>query len=82
MKIVLYGATGNSGQRILQELTTRGHEVTAVARNITKLSPTVKAVSDDLNNVDVIASEPGKILDFPAFNGLMRACLPKLGIRK
>ena len=56
MKIVLYGATGNSGQRILQELTKRGHEVTAVARNTSKLPPTVKAVSDDLNNIDAIAS--------------------------
>jgi len=56
MKIVLYGATGNSGQRILQELTKRGHEVTAVARNISRLPPTVKAVSDDLSNVDAIAS--------------------------
>ena len=56
MKIVLYGATGNSGQRILQELTKRGHEVTAVARSTSKLPPTVKAVSDDLSNVDAIAS--------------------------
>jgi uncharacterized protein len=56
MKIVLYGATGNSGQRILQELTKRGHEVTAVARNISKLPSTVKAVKDDLSNVDAIAS--------------------------
>jgi uncharacterized protein len=56
MKIVLYGATGNSGQRILQELTTRGHEVTAVARNIAKLSSTVKAAKDDLTNVDAIAA--------------------------
>ena len=56
MKIVLYGATGNSGQRILKELTDRGHEVTAVARNISKLPPTVKAVEDDLSNTDTIAS--------------------------
>lgn len=56
MKIVLYGATGNSGQRILQELTNRGHEVTAVARNTSKVPSTVKAVKDDLSNVDAIAS--------------------------
>src|SRR6202789_1688179 len=55
MKIVLYGATGNSGQRILQELTNRGHEVTAVARNTSKVPSTVKAVKDDLSNVDAIA---------------------------
>jgi putative NADH-flavin reductase len=56
MKVVLYGATGNSGQRILQELTNRGHEVTAVARNTSKVPSTVKAVKDDLSNVDAIAS--------------------------
>ena len=56
MKIVLYGATGNSGQRILQELTDRGHDVTAVARNISNLPSTVKAAKDDLSNADTIAS--------------------------
>src|ERR1700743_1242003 len=56
MKIVLYGATGNSGRRILQELTKRGHQVTAVARDISKLPPTVRAVKDDLSDVDAIAS--------------------------
>jgi uncharacterized protein len=56
MKIVLYGATGNSGQRILQELTSRGHEVTAVVRNTSRLPATVKAATDDLSNVDKIAS--------------------------
>src|ERR1700723_2417023 len=56
MKIVLYGATGNSGQRILEELTSRGHEVTAVARDTSKVPSSVKAVKDDLSKVDVIAS--------------------------
>ena len=56
MKVVLYGATGNSGQRILQELTSRGHQVTAVARHTSKLPSTVTAVNDDLSNVETIAS--------------------------
>ena len=56
MEVVLYGATGNSGQRILQELIKRGHQVTAVARNISKLPLAVKAVKDNLSNIDVIAS--------------------------
>jgi uncharacterized protein len=56
MKVVLYGATGNSGQQILQELTSRGHQVTAVARDPSKLPSTVKAVKDDLSSVDAIAS--------------------------
>ncbi|MDQ2710727.1 MAG: NAD(P)H-binding protein [Acidobacteriota bacterium] len=56
MNVVLYGATGNSGQRILKELTSRGHKVTAVARNISKLPSEVGAVQDDLSSIDSIAS--------------------------
>lgn len=56
MKVVLYGATGNSGQRILQELTNRGHQVTGVARNTSKLPAHVTAVKDDLSNTETIAS--------------------------
>ncbi len=37
MKVVLYGASGMIGSRILNELMTRGHHVTAVARNPDKI---------------------------------------------
>jgi uncharacterized protein len=37
MKIALIGATGNAGSRILAELSSRGHRVTAVARHPEKL---------------------------------------------
>jgi uncharacterized protein len=56
MNVVLYGATGKSGSRILQELISRGHKVTAIARNSSKLPSTVTARQDDLSNVDTIAS--------------------------
>jgi uncharacterized protein len=56
MNVVLYGATGNSGRSILQELVTRGHRVTAVARDTSKLPATVTAVQDDLSSVEKIAS--------------------------
>ena len=56
MNVVLYGATGNSGQRISKELTNRGHHVTAVARDTSKIPSTVKAVKDDLSSVGAIAS--------------------------
>ncbi len=59
MKVVLYGATGNSGQQILKELTARGHQVTAVARDTSKIPSTVKAVKDDLSSVEAIASTIG-----------------------
>src|ERR1700679_867877 len=56
MNVVLYGATGNSGQRLLKKLTTRGHHVTGGARDTSKIPSTVKAVKDDLRSVEAIAS--------------------------
>ncbi len=38
MHIALYGATGNAGSRILTELLSRGHQVTAVVRDPAKLA--------------------------------------------
>lgn len=55
MKVVLYGASGNAGSRILNELQSRGHEVTAAVRNPEKLPAGTKSVRDDLSNVDRIA---------------------------
>ena len=56
MKVVLYGASGNAGSRILKELQSRGHDVTAVVRNPEKLPAGVKSLRDDLSNVDRIAA--------------------------
>jgi putative NADH-flavin reductase len=57
MKIVLYGATGQSGSRILKELLSRGHTVTAVSRDVSKL-PTTDGITkekDDLSDVNRVA---------------------------
>jgi uncharacterized protein len=58
MRVVVYGATGNSGREIVKELLSRGHAVTAVARNVTSLEakPGLTAKADDLSNVDTIAA--------------------------
>jgi putative NADH-flavin reductase len=56
MNVVLYGATGNSGSRILKELVSRGHSVTAIARDTSKIPTEVTAKQDDLSDVDTIAS--------------------------
>lgn len=58
MKVVLYGATGKAGSRILKELVRRGHTVVAVARNINvnNLPAGVEAVQDDLSDVSKIAA--------------------------
>ena len=55
MKIVLLAATGQVGRTVLSELISRGHEVTAVARNPDKLPRSINRVRDDLSNADRIA---------------------------
>ena len=55
MKIVLYGASGNAGSRILRELQSRGHEVIAAVRHPEKLPASTPSVRDDLSSVDQIA---------------------------
>ena len=50
MKVVLFGATGKTGSRVLEELVSRGHEVTAAARDVAKLPKSVKAKQDDLSD--------------------------------
>jgi len=56
MKVVLYGASGNAGSRILSELQSRGHDVTAAVRNPEKLPAGTNSVRDDLSNIDRIAA--------------------------
>jgi uncharacterized protein len=55
MKVVLYGASGNAGSRILTEFQSRGHDVTAAVRNPEKLPAGTNSVRDDLSNIDRIA---------------------------
>jgi len=59
MNVVLLAATGQAGRTILNELINRGHQVTAVARNLEKLPEqlpqSVKRVHDDLSSADRIA---------------------------
>ena len=49
MKVALIGASGQGGSRLLAELSRRGHQVTAIARNPEKISelPGVTAVKGD-----------------------------------
>jgi putative NADH-flavin reductase len=60
MKVVLYGASGMIGSRILHELLARGHDVTAVVRDPSKLPASQAAV------------RPGNVLD-PASVGATAA---------
>lgn len=57
MRVVLYGATGMIGSRILKELLARGHSVTAVVRDPSKLQPqdSLKIEKGDITDADSIA---------------------------
>ncbi len=57
MKVVLYGATGMIGSRILKELLMRGHKVTAVVRDPSKVhaQPNLTIEKGDLLDADGIA---------------------------
>ena len=59
MKVALLAATGRAGSSILNELISRGHKVTAVARNLGKLPASlpdsIRCERADLDDVDRIA---------------------------
>jgi uncharacterized protein len=59
MHIALYGATGKSGSRILTELLSRGHKVTAIVRDVAKLAaqPSLTVVEGDLSSATEIAAK-------------------------
>ncbi|MBC2779120.1 NAD(P)-dependent oxidoreductase [Parasphingopyxis marina] len=75
MKIALIGATGNVGQRVIDEALSRGHEVTALARSADKLDPRegLKPLAFDLTEEEsapaAIAGHDCAVLSV-RFNGL------------
>jgi uncharacterized protein len=58
MKVVLFGASGMIGSRVLDELVRRGHAVTAVARHPETVQAVngVKAVRGDVTDPDSVAA--------------------------
>jgi putative NADH-flavin reductase len=58
MHVALYGATGKSGSRILAELLSRGHQVTAIVRDPAKLAfaPELTVLQGDVNSAEAIAA--------------------------
>jgi uncharacterized protein len=62
MNVVLYSATGMIGSRVLNELVSRGHNVTAVVRDPSKVAanPAVNVVKGDIfDTADVAAKTIG-----------------------
>ena len=63
MKILLIGATGMIGSRILAEATSRGHSVTAASRNPDKVAALegVEAISLDVDDPDAVATASAEV---------------------
>ncbi|MBG9789049.1 MULTISPECIES: NAD(P)-dependent oxidoreductase [Brevibacillus] len=69
MKIAIIGATGRAGKLIMQEAVQRGHEVTAIVRDASKLDQNQKVAvlqkdvfdltTQDLNKFDVVVNSFG-----------------------
>ncbi|MCR8965107.1 NAD(P)-dependent oxidoreductase [Brevibacillus halotolerans] len=69
MKIAIIGATGRAGKLIMQEALQRGHEVTAIVRDASKLDQNQKVAvlqkdifdltTQDLNKFDVVVNSFG-----------------------
>ncbi|HEY4671075.1 MAG TPA: NAD(P)-dependent oxidoreductase [Gemmatimonadaceae bacterium] len=58
MKLVVFGATGNVGQRVAAEALRRGHEVTGVVRDpdaVQSPDPRVRLVKGDATNAESVA---------------------------
>lgn len=56
-KVAVIGATGFVGKQVVNELSNRGYEVSAIARDSSKVDvkDNVKAISADVNNVEEFA---------------------------
>src|SRR5919202_4838582 len=52
MKLTIVAATGGVGRQLLEQAVAAGHDVTAVARNPTKLTRGVRTVTADLAAVE------------------------------
>jgi NAD(P)-dependent dehydrogenase (short-subunit alcohol dehydrogenase family) len=58
MKIALIGASGNVGSRIAAELSSRGHQITAIARNPGKIAvlPGIRPIAVDIADTGSLAA--------------------------
>ncbi len=61
MKVALIGATGRGGSCILDELVSRGHQVTGIARNV-----------DSLDGRDSVTAKQGDATDGPGLTALLQ----------
>ncbi len=72
MKLALFGATGRTGQHLLEQALAHGHAVTALVRNPSALSPRHELVivqGDVLNPIQVEATVQGRDVVLSALGG-------------
>lgn len=72
LKLVVLGATGNAGSRLMKEALKRGHDVTAVLRDPSKLGPRAHLTVKQGDAADAAALAPllaGADAVLSAFNG-------------
>ncbi|MGW3953119.1 NAD(P)-dependent oxidoreductase [Streptomyces sp. NPDC004752] len=58
-RIVVFGAAGKAGSRVVAEAAARGHQVTAVARDISRIGQLpegVRAVAGDVTDAEIVAA--------------------------
>lgn len=78
MKIILFGATGNLGQRIASEALDRGHEVIGVVRDTDE----VVHPDDRLELADGDATNPASVAHFAAgADAIVNAISPRVNAR-
>ncbi|HEX6710672.1 MAG TPA: SDR family oxidoreductase [Rubrobacter sp.] len=75
MRLVIFGATGGTGRRLVERAIAEGHEVTAFARNPSRMT----ARHERLNVVVGDAFDPGQVLEAVAGN---EAVISVLGSRQ
>lgn len=80
MKVALIGATGNIGSRLLAELARRGHQVTAIARNVDKIAANdnvvaKKADADDRAGLAKLLAGHDAVISAVRFNASDAAAL-------
>ncbi|KEI83260.1 3-beta hydroxysteroid dehydrogenase [Clostridium botulinum A2 117] len=76
MKIALIGSTGNAGKVILKEALSRGHEVIAIARDISKIKDTnenLTVMQGDILKLDTLVNK------LEGIDVLVSAFGPKVG---
>mgnify|MGYP006192224801 CR=1 FL=1 len=54
-KIAIIGATGRAGSQLLEEALRRGHSVTAIARDTSKIAPRAGVITKDVDALDAHA---------------------------